>query len=173
MSSNLKIRSLNVRGIQSKQKRDLVFHELSKYKHDVILLQETHSTVFDEKIYKNKWGQNVFFSHGESNAKGVCTIIPQSFPGKCDLHYSDLEGRLLITKLTIDDKEFYVSNSYLPTSNHESDQIKTLLLLSDQITDIGANNLIMGGDWNVILNDNMDKKSNSKGTCPNQKYRKT
>ena len=78
MTSNLKIRSLNVRGLQTKQKRDLVFTELSKYKQDILLLQETHSTALDERLYKTKWGSNTFFSHGESNSKGICTIIPQN-----------------------------------------------------------------------------------------------
>jgi exonuclease III len=171
MTSNLKIRSLNVRGLQTKQKRDLVFTELSKYKQDILLLQETHSTALDERLYKLKWGPNAFFSHGESNAKGICTIIPQTFPGNCVLHFSDLEGRLLIVKLTLGDTDYYVCNIYMPTSNHETEQIDVLRKLNDQITDISATNIILGGDWNVPLNDLLDKKSKKCVTCPNHKFR--
>ena len=171
MTSNLKIRSLNVRGIQCKQKRNLVFTELSKYQQDILLLQETHSTIFDEKHYKNKWGTNTFFSHGDSNSKGVCTIIPKHFPGKCELYHSDLEGRMLIVKLTLDEMEYYLFNLYFPTSNHETDQIQLLMNLNDHLTDNGAGNIVLGGDWNVILNDELDKKSNSKSICPNHKFR--
>jgi exonuclease III len=171
MTSNLKIRSLNVRGIQCKQKRNLVFTELSKYQQDILLLQETHSTIFDEKHYKNKWGTNIFFSHGNSNCKGVCTIIPKNFPGKCELYHSDLEGRMLIVKLTIDEMEYYLFNLYFPTSNHETDQIQLLMNLNDHLTDNGAGNIVLGGDWNVILNDELDKKSKSKSICPNHKFR--
>jgi exonuclease III len=171
MTSNLKIRSLNVRGIQCKQKRNLVFTELSKYQNDIILLQETHSTVFDEKHFRTKWGPNIFFSHGESNSKGVCTIIPKNFSGKCELYHSDLEGRLLIVKISIDDTELYLFNLYFPTSNHETDQITLLMELNDHLTDNSAGNIVLGGDWNVILNDNLDKKSKSTNTCPNYKFR--
>jgi exonuclease III len=171
MTSNLKIRSLNVRGLQTKQKRDLVFTELSKYKYDIILLQETHSTALEERPYKIKWGPNTFFSHGESNSRGVCTIVPQTFPGKCELYYTDLEGRLLIVKITIGDTDYYVCNVYMPTSNHETEQINALMKLNDQITDLSATNIILGGDWNVPLNDILDKKSKKFVSCPNHKYR--
>ena len=171
MTSNIKIRSLNVRGIQCKQKRDLVFTEMSKYSNDIILLQETHSTVFDEKYYKNKWGTDIFFSHGESNSKGVCTIIPKNLPGTSELYYSDLTGRLLIVKIQIHEYELYICNLYFPTSNHETDQMKLLMELNDHLTDLGSSNIILGGDWNVVLNDNLDKKSKTLSPCSNQKYR--
>ena len=171
MTSNLKIRSLNVRGIQCKQKRNLMFTELSKYQNDIMLIQETHSTVFDEKHYKNKWGPNTYFSHGDSNSKGVCTIIPKNFPGKSELFYSDLEGRMVIVKLLIDETEYYLFNLYFPTSNHETDQMKLLMNLNDYLTDNSAGNIVLGGDWNVVLNDKLDKKSTSLGACPNHKFR--
>jgi hypothetical protein len=46
----------------------------------------------------------------------------------------------------------------MPTSNHETEQIDVLRKLNDQITDISATNIILGGDWNVPLNDILDKK---------------
>jgi exonuclease III len=171
MTSNLKIRSLNVRGIQCKDKRNLVFTELSKYSNDIILLQETHSTVFDEKHFKNKWGPNIFFSHGESNSKGVCTIMPRNLPGTCELYHADLEGRLLIVKIKLHESEFFICNLYFPTSNHENDQLKVLMELNDHLTDISANNIVLGGDWNVVLNDTLDKKSKTSTPCTNHKFR--
>ena len=170
MIDRLKFRSLNVRGIQTMKKRDLLFHELSKYSNEIILLQETHSCAMDEKHYKNKWGPNVFFSHGETNSKGICTIIPKIFSGVSNLHFSDLEGRLLIVKTTIEETDYYVCNVYFPTSNHENDQINTLIQLNTQLVDLKGENLILGGDWNVILNDKLDKKSKSQTPCQNQKF---
>jgi exonuclease III len=160
-----------VRGIQCKDKRNLVFTELSKYSNDIILLQETHSTVFDEKHFKNKWGPNIFFSHGESNSKGVCTIMPRNLPGTCELYHADLEGRLLIVKIKLHESEFFICNLYFPTSNHENDQLKVLMELNDHLTDISANNIVLGGDWNVVLNDTLDKKSKTSTPCTNHKFR--
>ena len=171
MTSNITIRSLNVRGIQCKNKRNLVFTELSKFGNDIIMLQETHSTVFDERHFKNKWGTNTFFSHGDSNTRGVCTILPKTFTGKCDLYHSDLEGRLLIVKIQLDESEYYICNLYRPTSNHEAEQMQLLMELNDHLTDISATNIILGGDWNVVMNDLLDKKSKITSPCPNHKFR--
>jgi exonuclease III len=81
MVEKLKIRSLNVNGIQCQKKRDLVFNELTKYSNDIILLQETHSSALDERNYKNKWGTNTYFSHGTTSSRGVCIIIPKLLRG--------------------------------------------------------------------------------------------
>ena len=135
MATNLKICSLNVNGIHCMGKRNLMFTELSKYPNDIMLLQETHSTALDERHYKNKWGPNVYFSHGQSNSKGVITIVPKNFAGSSSLIYADFEGRILIIKITINDEEFIICNIYAPTSGYEVEQIDTLIKLNAEAFD--------------------------------------
>jgi exonuclease III len=171
MASHLKIRSLNVNGIQSKKKRDLVFHELSKYNNEILLLQETHASVLDERAYKLKWGSDVFFSHGTTSSRGICTIVPKNLNATSKLVFSDLEGRVLIIQLTIGQVDFLICNIYAPVSSYENDQITLLQLLSHQLSNYKDHNLILGGDWNVTLNPNLDKKSKRSSTCTNTKYR--
>jgi exonuclease III len=118
MVEALKVRSLNVNGLQVKKKRDLVFKELTKYSSEILMLQETHSCALDERSYKVKWGNNVFFSHGTTQSKGICIIIPKDFKGDCEKNYSDLEGRLLVIKLTINKVEYIVGNIYAPVSSY-------------------------------------------------------
>jgi exonuclease III len=105
-------------------KRNLMFTELSKYSNDIIMLQETHSTALDERHYKNKWGPNVFFSHGQSNSKGVITIVPKNFNGSSSLIYADLEGRILIIKITINDEEFIICNIYAQLVDMKLNKLK-------------------------------------------------
>jgi hypothetical protein len=171
MASNVKIRSLNTNGIHCLKKRNLVFSELSKYQNEILMLQETHSCPMDERHYKNKWGPNVFFSHGLTNSKGVCTIIPKNFPGSTELLYSDLEGRLLAVKLTIGNEVLIIVNIYAPTSNYEVEQVNLLITLNAELFDYKKNNCIFGGDWNVTLNPELDKKSVKNMSCPNLRYR--
>ena len=45
---NLQIVSLNVRGLQNKNKRNRIFQYFKTKKFDIILLQETYSTPQDE-----------------------------------------------------------------------------------------------------------------------------
>ena len=173
MGEKLTIRSLNVNGIQCKHKRELMFHELTKYNDSIILLQETHSSIFDEKMYKNKWGPNVYFSHGTTQSKGVCTIIPKNFKGSSELVYADLEGRFLITQIRIYGKEYVICNIYAPVSSHEKEQVSLINKVSEELADIMNQNIIIGGDWNVYMDNFYDKKTKSKNpnVCPNHKYR--
>jgi exonuclease III len=173
MGETLEIRALNVNGIQCKKKRDQVFFELTKYNNSILLLQETHSSALDEKYYKNKWGPNTFFSHGSTQSKGVCTIVPKNFKGTSEIVYADLEGRILIIKLILENIEYIVCNIYAPISSMETEQINTLNTLNLELAEYSNSNIIIGGDWNVFFDNFLDKKSKSKSTniCPNHKYR--
>jgi exonuclease III len=171
MANSLKIRSLNINGMQCKKKRDLVFHEVTKYNNEIILLQETHTSVLDERHYKLKWGPNVYFSHGTTNSRGICTIVPKNLNATSKVLYSDLEGRLLIIQLIMDGTEYIVCNIYAPVSSSENDQILLLQQMSTQLAEYKDNNLILGGDWNVVLDPNIDKKSKRSTVCTNIRYR--
>ena len=58
---NFNIISQNVRGLKTdKLKRETVFNHL-KSKGDVIFLQETHSTMESEKLWKNECENETFF----------------------------------------------------------------------------------------------------------------
>ena len=51
---NLQIASLNVRGLQNKNKRNRIFQYFQSKKYD-ILSRETYSTVQDENEWKKEW----------------------------------------------------------------------------------------------------------------------
>jgi exonuclease III len=171
MVDKLKIRSLNVNGLQVKKKRDLVFKELSKFTGEILMLQETHTSTFDEKTYKIKWGKNIFFSHGTTQSRGVCTILPIGFKGECEQIYSDLNGRILVIKIVLDNIEYILANIYAPVSSFEQEQMEMMANLINELEPYMHSNLILAGDWNVYLNDQLDKKSKSGNKCVNSKYR--
>ena len=58
---NLQIVSLNIRGLQNKNKRNRMFQYFKTKKIDIILLQETYSTVQDENEWKTEKEGPVFF----------------------------------------------------------------------------------------------------------------
>lgn len=58
----LNICSLNVNGLNSPAKRRAIFKTIRDGNYDVALLQETHCTTVDERIWAAEWGgKNVFF----------------------------------------------------------------------------------------------------------------
>ena len=70
----LNIVSLNVRGIRDAEKRCSIFN-FYRNKCNILCLQETHSTLADEAMWRSEWGANIMFSHGESNARGTCNTV--------------------------------------------------------------------------------------------------
>ena len=65
--------SNNVKGIQTSQKRMKLFEYLRSYivTNGFVFLQETHSTIRDEKKLENEFKSRLFFSHGKTNSCGV------------------------------------------------------------------------------------------------------
>ena len=69
---NLKFISNNVKGIQKSEKRIKIFEYLknSISPNGFIFLQETHSSVNDEKRWCNELNGS-YFSHGKTDSGGV------------------------------------------------------------------------------------------------------
>ena len=63
MSRKLKLLSLNVRGLRNVNKRRAIFSYLKAQKATIFCLQETYSSIEDEKVWPAEWrGQNFFFA---------------------------------------------------------------------------------------------------------------
>ena len=68
--------SINVNGIQERQKRSKVFSALRAENCDIYLLQETHVTsVHEGKLWESKWGGQAIFSPGSNRSAGVGFLI--------------------------------------------------------------------------------------------------
>ena len=59
---------------------------------DMYLLQETHSCKKHSKIWRNKWGREIYFSHESTNSKGVCKLIKPRTKFKITNIIRDFEG---------------------------------------------------------------------------------
>ena len=72
-SDGLKFISNNVKGIQKSVKRIKIveYSKNSISSNGFIFLQETHSSVADEKRWCDKLNGNLYFSHGKTNSCGV------------------------------------------------------------------------------------------------------
>ena len=143
LSRKLKLLSLNVRGLRSVNKRRAIFSYLKSQKATIFCLQETYSSIEDEKVWAAEWGGKIFFSHGSSHSRGVCVLFAMRRNGS--------EGRFLIVKVTIDEECYFVTNIYAPTDYRDQDSF--IRRLSKQLilnTDISK--VVISGDWNTTLN---------------------
>ena len=84
--------------------------------------------VEDEKVWSAEWGNNILFSHGSAHSRGVCILQnPCSTLVRLCSILTDSEGRLIIAKVTMENKPFFILNIYAPTDYRDQDNfIKTI-----------------------------------------------
>ncbi len=161
---SLRLMTFNARGLGDKYKRRTVFCWLKKYyaKH-IILLQETHTTINTEQLWIKDWNGPIYFSHGTSGSKGVATLLPTKFDRTQILNtFSDSEGRLLSITLCCDDTKYLVINLYAPTKDHPDKQQTFIESINTFLKEQSGLKILIGGDLNIILNPDIDKKGGRK-----------
>ena len=135
--ADMKFISLNVRGLREGKKRRDIFHWFKRYYQGnqcFVFLQETHSNPNDENTWKNEWGNDIVFSHGENNSKGVAILCPKQTQNIEILNTSrDKEGRLCVINLKIDSNEMCLINVYAPVKNEKKAQLDFLDILSNTL----------------------------------------
>ena len=158
VGSNLafKLLSLNAQGIRSFEKRNAVFGWLLKQKVDLCFLQETYSTKEVENIWKKQWKGEMFFLHGSEHSRGVLILIMNSLEFKLISVWS-VKGNFIFFEAFVQDQKFLFVNIYAP--NKLSKQTLFFDQTKDELDNSGIDDdcrIIMGGDFNVILNPDLD-----------------
>ena len=155
MIPNLKIASLNVRGIRNNPRKRVILNELlSIHSLDVVFLQETHIQNFSQasNIFKN-FNYESFHSFGEFHSKGVSILISSSLDVKVMNHHHDNLGRLFCIDILLNNFPIRLINVYCPNNPLERrlfiKRLDTVLSTSKDI--------VMGGDFNCVENTQVDK----------------
>ena len=152
--------TLNVRGIRNRVKRRSIFSYLKDQNCHFYLLQETFSEPKDERVWKNEWGGDVFFSHGSNHSKGVCILVNPSIAVNVENSYKDIDGRIIAIDVICNGVNLSICNVYAPTSCQS--QGKFLQILNEFMTsNLNITQLIIGGDWNATL-ECIDKKGGTR-----------
>ena len=144
---------MNVRGIK---KRIL---EWCKHKQgDIVFLQETYSTPEVEARWRLEMGGSVYFSHGTNHSRGVLMRIAPNMNINVKELNIDEDGRYIIFKGDIQGTKIIFGNVYLPTRDKVKEQINFLDNLEKLISETWSPEytLVLGGDFNLIMNRNLD-----------------
>ena len=115
----ININSFNVRGLRQQTKRENVFKWLHTRHSGITFIQETHCTANDEQLWSKIWDGQIIFCNGQSNARGVATLIPKNLTNRVIISksLSDDDGRLLLHHCKVDQTEILLINVYFPTKD--------------------------------------------------------
>ena len=148
------ISTYNCRGLRDVSKRQKIFKWLKEKQLEIVFLQETHSTTGDEAKWQREWGGKICFNHGKRDSKGVMVL----FKPNMDIDILKIEcvveeGRVLLVDVNMNNIEMLLVNIYAPNAD-SPDFFKELFT---ELSTRDRNNLIIGGDFNLVLDLKQDK----------------
>ena len=158
-NNNLKFVTNNVKGLQSTHKRLKMFEYFRNLlsPNGIIFLQETHSSINDEKNWCDEFKGELIFSHGKTNSCGVAIGYFGSQQFTIESKKTDHGGRILVLEASLEDKKYILINIY--NSNTESEQIETLEHLNRILNTIDYSHekhIILGGDLNIFFDSSLE-----------------
>ena len=150
--------TLNVRGLNNHNKRQIIFHWLEVNKYDVIFLQETFCIPDKECVLFNDWnGQSHHTFSNSSHSKGVSILFGKEFNHKLISTHNSDDSRKLLLNIEHNGQTYTLVSLYAPTeaSYRRDFFIKTKYWIKEK--SLNPNCLIIGGDFNCSLT-NHDRK---------------
>jgi len=111
------------------------------------LLQETHCTNNFKQQWTSEWGYQALFSCCTSNKAGVGILFNNNFTFQILKTYTDPLGRFLICDIR-------TNGVYLTIANDKS----FFTNFFDHLRDFKGDDVIIGGDFNRVLDVEKDKK---------------
>ena len=139
LSNGIHFISNKVKGIQSYENRIKFFKYLKNAISfsGFIFLQETHSSMYDEKKWNDEFKGKLFFSHGQSNSCRVAIGFIGSRSFEVSNKKQDESGGILILDVKPSDDDLLLIDMY--NANKASERLNTpstLCNLLDDITDL-------------------------------------
>ena len=96
--------------------------------------------------------------HGSSNSRGVAILFKNGIDCTINHKIEDPEGRYLILKACIQDKDYVLINVYAPNKDKDEVNFFNILLSILQNENLDSvDNIILGGDLNCPLDSLPDK----------------
>ena len=164
----LKIASLNSRGLSDYKKRREVFLFLKKKNISIALLQETHSKLSDETQWNREWGGSAYFSHGNTRSRGVSVLVSARLDHKLNDIVQYENGRYINLDITVQNYRMGIVCLYGHTEDNP-DFFENLFAI---LQNLQCENWIIGGDFNLVIDDKLDK-AGGRGGHKNVRARRT
>ncbi len=123
-------------------------------------------------IYKLKaeWGGEIWFSHRTSNTNKVVTLFPKGSDIILRDKMVDLDGRLLVLQITLNNIDFSIINGYAPTRDYRTQQLEFISKLKQQLALTENETILMGGEFNFYMSKSIDKLDSMSTFNDNPEY---
>lgn len=156
MTGTLKIVTWNVQGANLATKRRKLMIYLKQKRADIALLQEMHLDTIESKKLQRDWVGQIFYSTFSSSKRGVIILIRKTVTIKVYDQRSDTEGRWVAIDVDIMGRRCSLVNIYAPNT----DSPEFFYNLHAVIQSMGNTDIIIGGDFNQVRHNTLDRSGN-------------
>ena len=150
------IGSLNCRGLNRFEKRKRIKFYMKEKNKDIFFLQETHCAPDNVTIFQNQISKNSIWSPGSNNSRG-CAIIFKRKNIEVTKKEVDPQGRYILANIKVENEECLLANIYAPNT----DCPEFFITLFEKIDKMEMATVIIGGDFNLVLNTDKDRKKST------------
>uniref|UniRef100_A0A8C6SQK6 exodeoxyribonuclease III n=1 Tax=Neogobius melanostomus TaxID=47308 RepID=A0A8C6SQK6_9GOBI len=161
---SLEIMTWNVNGVKSK--KDEIIPRLKELDKDIYLIQETRSSRTELNLLsiENYQTHHAHYTNPKTgrSQRGVAILIKKEIPFTFNSKERDSEGRYLIVRGEYGGAELTLVNIYAPASR--KDRPKFFKNIFEKLK--GSTNIIMGGDFNLVMDRFMDSANTDKQRKP-------
>ena len=145
--NKFKIVSLNVWGLQNMQKRHNLFTYLKLMGADIYMLQETHATIEDSRLWQTEWGATIIHSYGTTRSSGCCIMFNKNRSSQIHDVCCDVHGHFIIADMSVGNYRLSLINLYGPNA----DTPLFFESLFKKVISLANQEMIMGGDFNLVM----------------------
>ena len=121
-------------------------------------MQETHGTLEDTEIWEKELNCKLFMSPGNKASRGAAIAISNNIDYKFVESYADSDGRLIGVKIQAFEENLILVSVYFPTKDKQKEQLKLLEKLTKYLANFENDSIILGGDFNIVLDPFLDKQ---------------
>ena len=159
---NLKIGSLNCRGLNDRLKRMAIFDQIRNSDLTIVMLQETKLCPENEMRYQSEWDKGPSFFNSIKGGKSGTAILFNTKQVEIQNMFRNQIGRTICIDVVVNGTVLYVLNTYFP--NKGSEQYSYIHSLQPFF--YSPHPVIWAGDHNISTNNRVDRLpvNNSKDT---------
>uniref|UniRef100_A0A8C5N388 exodeoxyribonuclease III n=1 Tax=Leptobrachium leishanense TaxID=445787 RepID=A0A8C5N388_9ANUR len=141
----LKLTSLNVKGLNSPNKRQLLLRTLKSDRVNIAFIQETHLVKHAKAVLTDHVFTREFSSRALSKRNGVSILIRKSCPFQGVLYKYEVDGRYVLLSGSLYSKTYHFLNVYAPNAS-ATDFWSSICAVLDTLP---HGTIVLGGDMNA------------------------
>ena len=152
MQGNIRIISMNCRGLGDSRKRQDIFSYLKSKHYEICCIQDTHFVPNIENEIRREWGGKCFLSCNTSNSRGVAILFKDTVPVNINRTKIDNNGNSVVLDLTLYEYNITLVAIYGPNTDNPNFFVE----LQHKVAEFDNPHNIFCGDWNLVQDQVLD-----------------